>query len=776
MVSNVFQLSSLKSYQLSCSLDGLEFKQFEKTHNGGIPLYFTECFSDACDYKSKFYTDFILTKNTKSSDIFNFKFPKLEVEKFLTTIQDEGLYLTCVGVEESYFKDAFRSDEIPDYRGCLFNKLSSSSSPLTSFTLDFFEKEKCKISCQIDNETYYLIYNDVKQNDPYFINERLLSSDDSIIQPHHFNYIYQENYNFITFFKETADGIYYLYRDDHRLKVSLITGFNKLNVIESVFKISRNKYFNFDLSLNSTFITYNNDDNKIDIDKSEFDLKNNFLIHKGNSVKNSKSSITVLKNHFLPHLDQISNANNLLSGIKEQSNTIYVDNIRNYTSIFEDISTEKDDDLELNYVYHNKSYTIVPGKNEFVAPDNMFPFSQLNINDSKLREAGAFSFPSPDLADKVYYYDNDVQITNNQHYLCTWLSGAAGSTNSVWVDRYYYPDRINKQDALNGKSVFSKTYDEYIEEYIEANSSISDGIDNFKFFDKKSELIFKPNKKYIYERVSFAKETTEAITYCNTFVSNKPSNYFKTINEAGQFTFALYFYGNGESWEVKTDRNDVNAGISIVKTGSNVTISYILYATNSSGQLAYRKYTKTVNFKIFKENAIFIGFDSYSGNGYILLNENPLILIKEQAARFSERNIILGDFFVYETDKVTNKINKINLLSYSGSNISDKFIADRFYSKDLVYSISISKGKYNINTIYITLPCGMRNGSDNIKLVHTVCGNTSSKSNTSNIFLKNIDIENEEILNNLENELKSKIETVIPVSNDVNIIINKKYK
>lgn len=772
----MFQLSSLKSYQLSCSLDGLEFKQFEKTHNGGIPLYFTECFSDACDYKSKFYTDFILTKNTNSSDIFNFKFPKLEVEKFLTTIQDEGLYLTCVEVEESYFKDAYRLDDISDYKGCLFNNLPSSSSSLTAFTLDFFEKEKCKISCEIDNERYYLIFNDTHQNDPYFVNDRLLSSDDSIIQPHHFNYIYQENNNFITFFKDTPSGIYYLYRDDHRLRGGLITGFNKLNVIESVFKISRNKYFNFNLSLNSTFVTYNNNDNKIDINKSEFDLTNNFLIHKGNSIKNSKSSITVLKNHFLPHLDQISNANNLLSGVKEYADTIYVDDIRNYTSIFEDISTEKDDGLELNYVYHNKSYTILPGKNQFVAPDNMFPFLQLNINDSKFREAGAFSFPSPDLADKVYYYDNDVQITNNQHYLCTWLSGSVGSTNSVWVDRYYYPNRINKKDALNGKSIFSKTYDEYIEDYIESNSSISNGVDNFKFFDKKSDLIFKPNKKYIYERVSFKKEATQAITYCNTFISNKPSNYFKTINESGKFTFILYFNGNNESWEVKTDRNQVNAGISIIKNETTVTITYSLRATNSKGFLACRAYTKTVNFKKLKENIIYVGFDSYSGVGYMLFNEDTLLTFKEQSARFSERNIIFGDFFIYETDKVTNKINKINLLNYTGSNISDKFISDKFYSRDLVYSISISKGKYNISPICVTLPCGMRNGSDNINLIHTVCGNTSSKSNKSNIFVKNIDIENEEILNNLEENLNSKINAVLPASNDVNIIINKKYK
>ena len=772
---NVFQLSSLKTYQLSCSLDGLEFKQFEKTHNGGIPLYFTECFSDICDYKSKFYTDFVLTKNTKSSDVFNFKFPKLEVKKFLTTIQDEGLYLTCVGVEESYFKNAFRSDDVPNYRGCLFSN-SLSSSSLSTFTLDFFQKEKCKISCQINNENYYLIYNDDNLNDPYFVNENLLSTDDTINQPHHFYYIYQENYNFITFFKETSDGIYYLYRDNTRLKAALITGFNKLNVIESVFKISRNKYFNFDLSLNSTFITYNNDDNKIDKNKSEFGLKNNFLIHKGNSIKNSKSNITVLKNHFLPHLDQIANSNTLLSGIKEQSDTIYVDNIRNYTSVFEDVSIEKDENLELNYVYHNKSYAILPGKNEIIAPDNMFPFVQLNINDSKIRESGAFSFPSPDLADKLYYYDDDVQINNNQHYLCTWLSGAIGSTNSVWVDRYYYPNLIDKKDALNGKPIFSKTYEEYIEDYVESNSLISDGVNNFKFFDKKSDLIFKPNKKYIYERVSFTKEAIQAITYCNTFVSNKPSNYFKTINESGKFTFILYFNGNNESWEIKTDRNEVNAGITITKTASDITITYTLRATDSKGNLEYRLYTKTVNFKQFKENAVFIGFDSYSGNGYILFNEGVLLTFKEQAARFKGISIIFGDFFIYETNKLTNEVIKTNLLNYSGSNISDKFISDQFYSKDLVYSISISKGKYNISPIYITLPCGMRNGSDNINLIHTVCGNTSSKSNKSNIFIKNIDIENEEILNNLKTDIISKINTILPASNDANIIINKKYK
>jgi hypothetical protein len=33
--------------------------------------------------------------------------------------------------------------------------------------------------------------------------------------------------------------------------------------------------------------------------------------------------------------------------------------------------------------FNHKFYKIVPGKNEFIAPSDMFPFSQININDTK---------------------------------------------------------------------------------------------------------------------------------------------------------------------------------------------------------------------------------------------------------------------------------------------------------------------------------------------------------------------------------------------------------
>ena len=772
MVSNVFPLSSLKSQQLSSSLEGIQFKQHEKTHNGGIPFVFAECFSNICDYKAKYYTDFVLSQNAKSSDIFDFNFPKIDIPKFLTTIKDGIFYLTCVDIDERYLSDPSNDGNLK-YKGCIFKNTNSSS--LINFTLDFFKQGHCKIKCDIDGIVYCLIYDENQTNSFYLVNEQLLPSDDSIVQPHHFKFIYQENHGFITFFKDTPRGLRFLYRSNDMLKSDLITGFNKLNVIESVFSITRNKYLNYNLSLNSTFITYNNNDSKVDVNKSDFELSNNFLIHRKNSIQNSKHDVTVLKNHFIPHVDQITNANNLLIADKSQPNTILVNNMRNYTSIFEDIQTEQDDDLALNYVYHNKFYKINPGRNTFIAPDDMFPFLQLNVNDAKFKESGAFSYPTPEFADKIYYFDNDVQINNNQHYLCTWLSGAMGSENSIWVDRYYYPDRIDKRDALNGQAIFGKTYDEYIENYIRSNS-LGIYVDEFKFFDKLSDLVFKPNKKYIYDRVSFFTNDKKITNRCASFISKTPLNYFKKINDSGEFTFVLYFYGNENTWEVKSDRNLVDAGITIIKSKDNITISYTLYEPDLNNRPIYKRYSTTVTFKKFSENIIYIGFNSYTGDGYIIFNEEPLKIIKEQAAKFAIKNILLGDFFVFEKDIFTNAIKKINLLNYDGVNISDNFISDTFYEKELANSISIARGRYKINPMHITLPCGMRNGTDNIDLLHTICGNTSSKSNKSNILLKNLKIEDENVLKNLKINLEQQLKEIIPSSSDINIDITQNYK
>jgi len=207
--------------------------------------------------------------------------------------------------------------------------------------------------------------------------------------------------------------------------------------------------------------------------------------------------------------------------------------------------------LELNYVFYNQSYKIKPGYNEFISPSSMYPFVKLNVNDSKFIPSGAFSYITPEFSDKVYRVSNEPQNSaDGQYLLCTWLSGSPLGTDKVWVDRYYYPDLIEKAAAIASKPYQYPTYDDYIENLIKNNSTLQTEIGKQKIFDKISDLVFEPNQTYIYERVStslFASPVS-AINYCNSVSPTYPKNYFKDLNVAGKFTYSTFFKGDTTSW------------------------------------------------------------------------------------------------------------------------------------------------------------------------------------------------------------------------------------
>jgi hypothetical protein len=81
-----------------------------------------------------------------------------------------------------------------------------------------------------------------------------------------------------------------------------------------------------------------------------------------------------------------------------------------------------------------------------------------------------------------------------------------------------------------------------------------------------------------------------------------------------------------------------------------------------------------------------------------------------------------------------------------------------------------------IDPIIITLPCGMKNGTDSIHLMHNICGNVSSKSNKLNLFVKNLNITDTTIQSGLQNELETKILDILPVSTDFDIDTTLNFK
>jgi hypothetical protein len=374
----------------------------------------------------------------------------------------------------------------------------------------------------------------------------------------------------------------------------------------------------------------------------------------------------------------------------------------------------------------------------------MYPFDGININDTKIMESGSFSYLTPEYADKVYQLSDDTKNYNNgQHLLCTWLSGSPTSNEKIWVDRYYYPDLIDKKEALQSKSIFNYTYTDYIESIIENNINIQDSISVSKIFD-----------------------------YCNTYDELYPNNYFKQINESGQLTLGFNFSGDLENWVVKSDRNAINSGITITKELDTIRLDVNLYNYTDD---VYDDDSDMYNISIptsistLKDNFVCVSIDTKSGIGYFYLNNTVISTFQLPEYQFLNKQLLYGDFFQLIGDS------KLDLLS--GLTIFNNiFITDYFVESDLVFSISILNGSNTVDTINITLPCGMRNSIDDIDLLQTVCGNSAFKSNNINIHVKNLNISNTNVLDGLKEFIKNSIKTSLPASTIINNIEFQNYK
>jgi hypothetical protein len=757
VVSNEYGLSSLETTSLSCSLNGVDIIQYSRTYPGNYSINFANCFSEIEDFKTKNYTDFYLTKNSKFSDLFKIDESTPTCEGIYTTLKFGNEYLKAVSIDFEPYKELNRIREALNYRACIIGSLEENES---YFDIIFLENNYCNIIFYDKNERFYLVSD--SDNTVFFISERNLSIENDTNSPHSFKYVLDDKYNHIFLSQIKQNGNYYITKSGSKLKLELITPNNKDIILNSKILISRNKNIRVYPNLNTNFVKYKNSDNTIDKDFGDSNLTNNFLLHRKSQNLNSELDLIVLKNQVLQN-DVFSSSNNLISA----SNSGYVNNLREYTSIFEDIRCEESQDLILNYVFYNKPIKIKSGYTEFTTPSSMYPFERLNINDSKIIESGAFAFDSPLYSDKIYKLDLNNRSKSSQSYLCTWLSGSPDNSNKIWIDRYYYPDLISKQDALTSKPIFAETYNGYIESLIQSNLNLKSSIDERKFFDKISDLTFEPNQKYRYKRISpedfnFVSPT---ITKANNFSLNYPNNYFKSINKSGKFTVAFNFEGDDNEWIFYSDKNNINSGLRITKTSNTLTISYTIFDNSKN---SYTTNSITENYKKYKLNFVAVSVDSLNGIGYFYLNNKTIEKLKYPIGQFSVKNLLYGDFFV---DSNSTKIDSLQSIITKNLFISDEYVTDQ-----IVNTISIFNNLTSIDELYISIPCGLRNSFDNISLLQSICGVTASKSNNINVKVKNTNIENSEILKQLELVIREDIKHYLPVSNRIINIDFENYK
>jgi hypothetical protein len=763
---NIHPLSSLISPKMTTNLGGVSFKQFSRTFPGGYNINFIKCLSASNDFKVKNYSNFYLTDSYKISDVFDVDSSIIKSAFIYGPISIGTELLEFSDISSTPYGNINRYQEHFNYG---YPKFTTTPSEKTNFTIELLDDNNCRIFYTKKYKKYYLCVDN--DENVVFVKDILLSFSLTSINPQDFTYIYSKTNNSVIFFKKTAYNQLSISKSGNTLVTIPVIDNNIFTYASNSFIISKDIYIDPNISLDTSFITYDQTNN-IDLSKSQLDLSNNMLLHRTyDTSSNDSLDIIVLKNQLLTN-DTFASANNLLSGSNYAS---YADGMREYVSIGDDIKEETSEDLTLNYVFYNTSYTINPGTNIFRTPTSMYPFDGININDTKIMESGSFSYLTPEYADKVYQLSDDTKNYNNgQHLLCTWLSGSPTSNEKIWVDRYYYPDLIDKKEALQSKSIFNYTYTDYIESIIENNINIQDSISVSKIFDKRSDLVFVPNQNYRYERIDISDfpKIQSSFDYCNTYDELYPNNYFKQINESGQLTLGFNFSGDLENWVVKSDRNAINSGITITKELDTIRLDVNLYNYTDD---VYDDINDMYNISIptsistLKDNFVCVSIDTKSGIGYFYLNNTVISTFQLPEYQFLNKQLLYGDFFQLIGDS------KLDLLS--GLTIFNNiFITDYFVESDLVFSISILNGSNTVDTINITLPCGMRNSIDDIDLLQTVCGNSAFKSNNINIHVKNLNISNTNVLDGLKEFIKNSIKTSLPASTIINNIEFQNYK
>jgi len=729
METIVKSLSDLLSKAWKSSSDDIAYKQVFRKYQGGYSFNFPLALSGFTDFNTKEYSNFYLSTDQTAGDFLDINFDTFVNKKMLTYLKFGDSYLqksSLISENVSYVKQQFTDTLDND---CYF-------------LLEFADNQTCTISFDYEGRKYYLVSDN--NDNTFFIWDILLTDDGSDIQPQTFIFIFDNSNNYIYFVKPEASGNKILNKNNNSLALSAISGADKSLLLINKFETIRSRKYTFDFNLNTSFITYQNNTNSIDYTKSDFNLTNNYLFH--SPYTSEYKEFLVLKNQLTVD-DVFTTGQNLISS----SETNAVQEFRDYSAITNPIDSENSSELALSYVFYNQPYNITTGSTTFVSPSSMYPFSALNVNDTKFIRSGSFSFQTPFYADKVFRLERNDYSDDGRVFLCTWLSGSPSGTEKVWVDRYYYPDFISKHEALQSKGVFDVTYDQLLENLISSNSVLSGSIVANKIFDKKSDLTFVPNTKYVYERFNNTFSYNNLIT-CNTLSYNYQNN----INTSGKMTFSFYFVGNGDSWTIKSLRNSVDGGVTVTKTATTVTFELKLFDNSTNNVL---KFEKTLEFKYLKDNFVCIAYDSLTGEGFFFMNNEVVYEFNTVIGQFANKTILYGRFDYNDQDMLLPT-----------RNISNIILMDVVIDKDLAFSLPILQGKQKIDDLVLTLPCGMRNSIDDVSYLQSFCKKNTNKSNYINISIDNLGISNPEILDSLKNVIEDKVKTNIPATTNINKI------
>jgi hypothetical protein len=501
--TNTYSVSSVSFPTAEYNDRFISFEQTKSTLEQGLNINLIDALSGARDSKINNYSSFYLTGKNKLTNFISVSSPSQDTVVSL---------VTKIGFERSnnqpskYFY-IFKSNEnvTTDQKALGIQPLNKTGLFENNyfFEIEALDNNLCRIKHNDGLFDFYLNYNNTHGVDK-FVFYRNTDDYKTIIreQSDVFRYVLDDD-GYLQLFKFNNDTLNIVTLSGEQLTLtpllsgSLNRGINNLLHID--YTLDQNKQF-----VNKSFVNYN-------VRKASnliLDTVNSSLNEDGQYMLTTAYNTISADNFQLNYLTLDTNRSEF-NFVKRGSNMVDSPlgldrDPREYYNLNSGNNQEKGlDKINLNYNFYDKDVYVENGSDTyFTAPSSIYPYDKLNINDTTFTFNGSFAGPTPILADKIFIKRQNTTQYDNGRYLCTWLSGGNLGEQGLWVDRYYYPDKISKSAALSSTPVYAPSFHDSVDTI---NIKVSDAVINReKFFDKISDAAIEPNIGIKYQRIGNA--------------------------------------------------------------------------------------------------------------------------------------------------------------------------------------------------------------------------------------------------------------------------------
>lgn len=593
------------------------FKQYKENYEQGFAFNKINALNNIVDSSINNYTVQYLTSKTNIGNMFVLDTKEEPIRTLTTQLVFNSLYGSSPRYLYFYNNTVNKNPKVTACRAVLSSAISIVNNSF--FELEILDDLFLRVKHNTGRSDYYLNYLP-EENSVAFLN---YYSDVSIIsaeQNDMFRYVLDTD-GFLQLYKNTSTGNKVLSLSSTSfsegktiLSFTPITSAGLVAGIDNVIKVN---YSIKELAPKeySSWISYDikkQNDLTINQEKSVFDRSDQYLLHANiNESKDALNLNYITLNNIRSEKNYIKRGTNMINAPQGLPGVEF----REYMSLQTGNSQELgNDNIALTYVWYDKDVKIRNGFDTvFTAPSTLYPYTKININDTKFADNGSLAGLTPRLADNIYQLRKNTSGFNNGRYLVTWLSG--GTLNKgIWVDRYYYPDYISKRAALSSQSVFSPSYIDPIDSMTFARDH---NVAAEAFFDKKSDLCIEPNCTYKYVRVG-SQDINEFVSATLPTVSGFTEFYDFNNNIQQYSSNSITYDGTRYNvFEVAKSINDSNS----------FTVSFDLYV-DPEGSYGYQIFGNITNkgFGVVSDTKITPFINSYSGRVLKVYNTDLVLL------------------------------------------------------------------------------------------------------------------------------------------------------